>query len=397
VTNGLPIGWEKRKIGDLCRLVNGRAFKPSEWAAAGLPIIRIQNLNDSRKPYNHFSGGYDPKHLVDRGDVLLSWSGTPGTSFGCFIWGGERGVLNQHIFKVLVDVSLCTPEFFVHAVNNALDEMIDKAHGGVGLRHITKGTLEQIDLPMAPLAEQARIVAAIRECLSRVEEIAVLQREWLAEAQAVFASCLKEFEETSEWPLVPVESVILDSQNGRSIRSDGELGNGKVLTLSAVRDIIIAFDCAKTIAVDDRVAARYSIDADDVFVSRSNTIDLVGLSAVAVENGPLGTIYPDLLIRLRPDKKKVLPMFLAHALRLPSVRKQIRARAKGTSQSMVKISGAELRGILFPLPPLTEQAKVVSRLEELRLTNRLVMSEFDVRAPRLLADSVLRKAFAGEL
>jgi len=36
-------------IGDLCDLQNGRAFKPSDWEkkeAGGVPIIRIQNLND---------------------------------------------------------------------------------------------------------------------------------------------------------------------------------------------------------------------------------------------------------------------------------------------------------------------------------------------------------------
>jgi type I restriction enzyme S subunit len=393
----LPAGWKNRKIGDLCRLINGRAFKPAEWGSVGLPIIRIQNLNDSTKPYNFFAGAYDPKHLVEPGDVLLSWSGTPGTSFGCFIWNGARGVLNQHIFKVAVDESLCAPQYFVYAVNNALEEMIDKAHGGVGLRHITKGTLEQIDLPTAPLADQARLVAVVRECLARIEEIGALQHQWLAEAQAVFPSYLKEVEETSDWPVLSVESVILDSQNGKSIRSDGEHGNGQVLTLSAVRDISVAFDCAKTVDLDDRVAQTYSIRCGDVFVSRSNTIDLVGMSAVAVEDGPPRMIYPDLLIRLKVDTKKVLPMFLAHALRFPSARKQIRAQAKGTSQSMVKISGAELRGIRIPVPSLGDQAKVIARLEELRLAIRQATSELNLREPRILADSVLRRAFAGEL
>src|ERR1019366_2798358 len=108
------------------------------------------------------------------------------------------------------------------------------------------------------------------------------------------------------------------------MRSDGELGNGEVLTLSAVRDVSVAFDCAKKVEVNDRIAEHYSIRCGDVFVSRSNTIDLVGISAVAVEDGPPRMIYPDLLIRLKADTNKVLPMFLAHALRFPSVRKQIR-------------------------------------------------------------------------
>ena len=37
---------EKMKLGEICNFINGRAFKPSEWDKKGLPIVRIQNLND---------------------------------------------------------------------------------------------------------------------------------------------------------------------------------------------------------------------------------------------------------------------------------------------------------------------------------------------------------------
>lgn len=55
----LPTGWETAKIGDLCRLENGRAFKPSEWTDSGLPIVRIQNLNNAEARFNHYAGEVD--------------------------------------------------------------------------------------------------------------------------------------------------------------------------------------------------------------------------------------------------------------------------------------------------------------------------------------------------
>ena len=69
-------GFIPTTIGSICRLVNGRAFKPSDWSNEGLPIVRIQNLNDKEKPFNYYTGVADDKHLIDDGDVLLSWSGT---------------------------------------------------------------------------------------------------------------------------------------------------------------------------------------------------------------------------------------------------------------------------------------------------------------------------------
>ncbi|CAD76983.1 MAG TPA: hypothetical protein DDX19_14020 [Rhodopirellula baltica] len=163
----LPEGWADVPIGDLCDLVNGRAFKPKEWSETGLPIIRIQNLNKAEAKYNHFDGEYADKHLVRPGELLFAWSGTPGTSFGAHIWNGPKALLNQHIFRVLIDEDDLNMTFFRFAINHKLEELIGKAHGGVGLRHVTKGKFEATQVPLPPLAEQSRIVSAIESLQER--------------------------------------------------------------------------------------------------------------------------------------------------------------------------------------------------------------------------------------
>ena len=160
-----PHGWSKTTLGELCELVNGAPFKPSDWDGAGLPIVRIQNLNDSTKPFNYTSKQLPEKFRVRPGDVLLSWSGTPGTSFGCFRWSGPEGWLNQHIFNVKLQPGL-DGEFFIQSVNVRLGELIARAHGGVGLQHVTKGVLNAVEMLVPPLPLQqefAQRVAEIRE------------------------------------------------------------------------------------------------------------------------------------------------------------------------------------------------------------------------------------------
>lgn len=137
-----PGRWPKAKIGEVCTLINGRAFKPSDWGATGLPIIRIQNLNRSDAAFNYFEGTLDPKHEVQPGELLFAWSGTPGTSFGAHIWSGPSAALNQHIFRVLHSEDVLDRKFFREAINNQLDELIRRAHGGAGLAHVTKGKFE---------------------------------------------------------------------------------------------------------------------------------------------------------------------------------------------------------------------------------------------------------------
>ena len=153
---------EQVTIGEACTLINGRAFKPTEWSREGLPIVRIQNLNDINAPFNYFDGKVNDQHLINSGMLLFSWSGTPGTSFGAFMWNRGLGVLNQHIFKVIpkLDFDL---DYLRYAINGQLTAIIAKAHGGVGLQHITKAELEKIVLLQPSMQEQKQFAAFVAE------------------------------------------------------------------------------------------------------------------------------------------------------------------------------------------------------------------------------------------
>jgi type I restriction enzyme S subunit len=168
----LPSNWKWIRIGDQLHLLNGMAFKPTDWGGSGLHIVRIQNLNNPDAPFNFC----DPKmaqerSLIDDGSFLISWSGTPGTSFGAFIWDRGPAVLNQHIFRCDFKTDAFIASFLRLAINGRLDEMIAKAHGGVGLQHITKGKLEALLIPLPPLAEQHRIVAKVDELMGLCDRL----------------------------------------------------------------------------------------------------------------------------------------------------------------------------------------------------------------------------------
>ena len=158
------------RLGELTDMQNGFAFKSSQWKKEGLPIVRIQNLNSLKAQFNYVNPKeVDGKYLIDNGQVLLSWSGTPGTSFGVFIWERSMAALNQHIFKC--EVLAVNKDFYRMAANEGIYKQLGAAHGGVGLKHLTKTQLDLLPLGLPSFAEQARIVQKTTKLLDLVIQL----------------------------------------------------------------------------------------------------------------------------------------------------------------------------------------------------------------------------------
>ena len=155
----LPEGWAILKVGNVAEYINGRAFKPEEWEQAGLPIIRIQNLNDPNAYYNRTKNEYEEKYLIKKGDLLFAWA----ASLGTYIWKGENAWLNQHIFKV-IPYPFMDKKYLYYAFHAMITEFYRKSHGS-GMIHITRKQFEEITLWLPPLTEQYRIVQYLQQVL----------------------------------------------------------------------------------------------------------------------------------------------------------------------------------------------------------------------------------------
>ena len=121
------------KLGDVATDINGYAFKPTDYASEGKPIIRIQDLTGNAYQTNRFAGVLDDKYRVGWGNVLISWS----ASLGVYEWNAEEAWLNQHIFKVQFNKLPVNKRFFIHQTRYVIAESGSLAHGAT-MRHLTK-------------------------------------------------------------------------------------------------------------------------------------------------------------------------------------------------------------------------------------------------------------------
>jgi len=388
--------WRPYKLGELAEYINGKAFKPADWASSGLPIIRIQNLTDPAKPFHYCASQVEPRYLVNDGDHLISWSAT----LGSFIWNRGAAVLNQHIFKALADGELVDPEFLHFLMLDTLGEMAKRAHG-IAMKHITKGKFEAIEVQIPPLPEQRRIVARIKECLERADEMSELRVATLREAEAVLPSLLNEvFAEQSRAPLRTIGEVAVETRYGTSKKCHAEPAGMPILRIPNIAHGLIDFDGLKYCQLASRDEAKVKLfDGDLLFVRTNGSRDLVGRSAVFYSGeGRPAFGFASYLIRVRVDTSKILPRYLAFFLNSASGRAEINRRRR-TSAGQFNINSENLRTIPVPLPTVDRQRDLLAELESRASQAARLVGEMRHALPETaqIRDAILRKAFAGEL
>lgn len=137
------------------------------------------------------------------------------------------------------------------------------------------------------------------------------------------------------------------------------------------------------------------IRENDIIMSTANSRELVGKTSF-VYKVEYPMIFGGFVMALRANK--LLSKFLFYYLRLEFLLGRFRGESTQTT-NIANISSSVLGEYIFPLPPLSEQQRIVERIEEL-------FAKLDEAKERLqeVADSfavrkaaILHKAFTGEL
>ncbi len=338
--------WPSYELGDLCHFINGRAFKPTDWCApesGAIPIIRIQNLNDPNAPFNYYNGPYEKKHEVQNGDLLFSWSGSKGTSFGAHIWYGEKAVLNQHIFKVTFQ-DILTKHYLYYALNEAVSTVEERLHGGVGLVHITKGDLEKITIPVPPITVQEEIVAEIESYQKIIDG-----------ARQVVENYKPTIKIDPAWERKPLAAVC-DVRDGTHDSPRFYTEGIPLITSKNIRNNTISFDDVSLISREDyeRINLRSKVDVGDILMPMIGTIGRPVIVSVerefAIKNVAL------IKCAETPINKFVLLM-----LQSREFENYIAEHKRGGTQNFLSLS--DIRSFCIPVPSLEEQQQIISEIE----------------------------------
>lgn len=400
---------------------------PESWAVASfgeLNEFTSSTVNPERRPnetFDLYSVPSFPSGSPERlkGSAIGSTKQTvkPSDVLVCKInprinrvWVVGRKELNEQIASsewIGFRSQAVAPQYARHYFSSPrFRELIESDVAGVG-GSLTRAQPKKVvayAVPVAPLAEQARIanhldtlLARINACNDRLNTIpTILKRFRQAVLDAATSGALTEDWRSlasTPWPSVTLGAHANEFSYGTSAKSE-KSGRVPVLRMGNIQSGRLDWEDLVYTSNEAEIK-KYELRKGDVLFNRTNSPELVGKTAVYQGEQP--AIYAGYLIRVRCNHD-LLPEYLNYCLGSTAGRNFCWAvKSDGVSQS--NINAKKLRDFRFLLPTPEEQREIVRRCESFfRLADRVEVRYTAMRShTQRLAPQVLAKAFRGEL
>ena len=197
------------------------------------------------------------------------------------------------------------------------------------------------------------------------------------------------------WEWCRLGELVKSYQNGISKRNGGNGNEIIVLRLADIKNYSICLSNTRNLILDTKEFDKYRVKDDDILVTRVNgSVDIVGNFNSCKEITSEKIAYCDHLIRMRVFFKKTIASYLFLTEKTILIRDRVRKEFKTTSGQKT-INQGHLSNFFIPLPPLSEQKAIVTKVEKLlalcdqletQITNNQTHAE-------QLMQAVLKEAF----
>lgn len=183
-------GWEIKKLGEVCDILNGYAFKSEKYTSEGVRVLRITNVqkgyvvDDDPKFYPKDEMANLQQYVLKENDLLMSLTGNVGR-VGLLQNEMLPAALNQRVACLRIKNEQLYINYLFHFLNSGKfeNDAIFSA-SGIAQKNMSTEWLKKYTIPVPPREEQERIVAEL-DCLSGVIE---KKREQLRELDALAQS-----------------------------------------------------------------------------------------------------------------------------------------------------------------------------------------------------------------
>ncbi|MGA2855123.1 MAG: restriction endonuclease subunit S [Verrucomicrobiota bacterium] len=356
-------------------------------------------------------------NCFDRGDVLF-------------------GKLRPYLAKVhLVEQSgVCTTELLVlkpqpevdgkfllySVLNEGFITLVDSSTFGSKMPRADWDFIGNMRMPVPPLPEQRAIADFLDRETARLDALVTEKERWLellAEKRRALITCavtrglnpaapLRDSgiewlgQIPTHWQVERLKFHLHGIEQGWSPQCENNpADNGEWGILKAGCVNAWEFDPNENKRLPDGLepATEYEIKPGDMLMSRANTTELLGSTALIREVRPR-LLLCDKLYRLNVNETDLEKEFLFFFLRSPAGHFEFERDATGTSASMQNIGQDSVRNLWLPVPSLDEQRAIVAhisaetaKLDALRAATEQTIALLKERRAALIAAAVTGK------
>ena len=199
------------RLGDVCNIINGYAFRSEQYVDEGIRIIRIANvqkgyIEDSSPVFYSYDSKDAQKYTLEENDILMSLTGNVGRVAKLskeFL----PAALNQRVACLRIKDGVKLDKAFLFNLLNSdyFEQQCIAASKGVAQKNMSTEWLKEYEIPMLTIEQQT----AIANILNNVSEQILLRKQQLAKLDELVKSQFIEMfgdinTNSKNWPAQPL-------------------------------------------------------------------------------------------------------------------------------------------------------------------------------------------------
>jgi len=375
-----------------------RVFQ-SEWRDKGVPFYRAREIAKLAK-----DGYVDNELFIDEelykkytkkygkpeaGDIMVTGVGTLGV---CYIvrnddkfYFKDGNILWFH----LKNKERVLPEYIVKAFDSkAIRDEINRNSSGTTVGTFTIQTAKKMVINLPKLDEQREII----EKISKLEKIIRDRKQQLLFLDNLIKSRFVEMfgdpiKNPKGWEIVTIGDIVTDVRYGTS-KPAVEGGKYPYVRMNNLTvDGQLDLRDLKYIDIPDDEIEKSIVRKGDVLFNRTNSIELVGKTAIF--DLPEDMVIAGYIIRVRLNER-ILPEVLVQYMNLEALKKILRSMAKG-AVNQANINAQELQSIKIYIPDMKLQNQFVQMKHHVDKLKVEVQKSLD--ETQTLFDSLMQEYF----
>lgn len=196
--------YERVKIGTICNLVNGVAFKSSDFQDEGVPVLKIANVKANRvlldglKCVSEEVAEKKSRGRIIKGDILLTMTGNRKEG-GADSWVGKAALfredghymLNQRLCIVRPDTSIVNVEYLAYCLSawDAQVYFINHSTSSGGQANISANTINDYEIPLPPLELQEKIAYTLNILDLKQRNNEEINKNLMEQCDSIYREC----------------------------------------------------------------------------------------------------------------------------------------------------------------------------------------------------------------